>query len=214
VVVVSGSTFDQNQVGVSLLKGDLTLAGSTVKQSTWEGVVAATGTPGQTSLALDTDVIAWNGRGGVRLSVNEALSVTATRICGNTGYLQSVVARTVGGIFALGNPPATVTFRGNLIHGNGGDQVTVAAASTEWNLSGISGCAVSDRNVFANYIAPGVGVAAVDATVSALFNYWSNAFPVANIDYTAVSGSVDAGTGTGNSFCLHTPPADLNCPAP
>ena len=219
VVLVDQSVFDGNQVGVSLLKGDLTLSGSTVKRSVAEGVVAATGNPGQTSLAMVNGLISWNGRGGVRLSVNDALVVTGTRICKNTGYDRSLsgVTRTVGGIFAVGNPPATLTFRGNLVHDNGGDQIYVGAAGGTWDLSGAAGCAIADRNVLAKNTAPGVGVglAAVGATVSAKFNYWDSALPVAGTDYiTAVGGVVDAGTGSGTDFCLHDPAADFSCPAP
>jgi hypothetical protein len=215
VVLVTGSTFDQNQVGVSLLKGDLTLSGSTVKGSGWEGVVAATGTPGQTSLTLTDDVISRNGRGGVRLSVNDKLVVTGTRICGNTGYARSLsgVTRTVGGILAVGSPPTTLAFRGNLIHDNGGDQVFVGAG-TSWNLSGVAGCATTDRNVFANFTAPGVGVTAVGAGVSAKFNSWQSAQPVLGTDYfVAAGGAIDAGTiGGATDYCLPDAPADLVCP--
>ncbi len=222
VVLVDQSVFDGNQVGVSLLRGDLTLSGSSVKRSAWEGVVAATGTPGQTSLALVDDVIAWNGRGGVRLSVNDALNFTGTRICGNTGYDRtfSGITRTVGGLYVSGNPPASALgFTGNLIHGNEGDQVYVGAASSPWELSGAPACTASSRNVFAGYTAPGVGVAAVGASVAARFNSWGETFPLAGTDFyyppASPGGSVDAGTGSGaTDFCAVALPADLNCPAP
>jgi hypothetical protein len=221
VVLVTGSTFDQDHVGVSLLKGDLTLSGSTVKRSAWEGFVSATGTPGLTRFSIQDSLISWNGRGGVRMSVNDSVEFLRTRICGNTGYARSYsgVTRTVGGVLAVGNPPGTLAFRGNLVHDNGGDQVYVAASSTAWDLSGLSGCAANDRNVFANYTAPGVGVAAVGANVSALFNSWAQAFPAAGTDFfanpTSPVGSVDAGTGGGaTDFCGVALPADLICPAP
>jgi len=221
VVLVTGSTFDQNQVGVSLVKGDLTLSGSTVKRSAWEGFVSATGTPGQTRFSIQDSLISWNGRGGVRLSVNDAVEFLRTRICGNVGYARSYsgVTRTVGGLLAVGNPPGTLAFHGNLVHDNGGDQVYVAASSAAWDLGGATGCAATDRNVFANYTLPGVGVAAVGASVSALFNSWAQAFPAVGTDFfanpTAPVGSVDAGTGSGaTDFCGAALPADLTCPAP
>jgi hypothetical protein len=220
VVVVTGSTFDQNQVGVSLLKGDLTLAGTTVKRSVAEGVVSATGSPNQTSLAIADGVISSNGRGGVRLSVNDTLSMTGTRICNNNGVVRSYAGenRLVGGVIAVGDPPAALTFRGNFIHGNQGDQVYVGASNGAWDLSGLSGCAASNRNVIARYTAPGVGVAAVGAAVKAVFNSWNQAFPVAGIDFfasTIAGGSVDAGTGSGaTDVCGAAVPADLTCPSP
>jgi hypothetical protein len=222
VVQVSQSTFDGNQVGVSLLKGDLRLAGSTVKRSTWEGFVSATGTPGMTGFAIQDSFITWNGRGGMRLSVNDTVSILRTRICGNTGFdrTYSGVTRKVGGLYVVGNPPLTaIGFTGNLIHSNQGDQVYVGAASTTWNLSGAAGCAAADRNVLADYTAPGVGISAVGASVAALFNAWGNAFPLAGTDYFASPsvpiGSVDAGTGGGaTDFCGAALPADLVCPLP
>jgi len=218
MALVSQSNLDGNQVGVSLLRGDLTLSGSTVKRSVAEGVSSATGATGQTGLTILDSLIVWNGTAGLVLSANDKLVMQRTRICGNTGSNRTLSGQTrkVGGIFAVSNPPATLTFTGNWVHDNGGDQVYVGAGGA-WNLSGAPGCAMGDRNVFANYTAPGVGVAAVGATVSALFNYWGapTAFPVAGTDYTAVSGAVDAGTGSGNTdFCLHDPPAELVCPSP
>jgi hypothetical protein len=214
VVVVTGSTFDQNQVGVSLVKGDLTLSGSTVKGSGWEGVVAATGPTGLTIL---DGQISRNGTVGLAVSTNERLSVQRTRICKNAGTNRGPVgqSRKVGGIFAQGNPPTALAFSGNTLHENGGDQVYVINAAGTWNLSGAAGCLVSDRNVFATYAPPGVGVAVDGATVSALFNYWNNAFPMLNTDYTAAGGSVDVGTQSGAfDYCPHTLVADPTCPLP
>ncbi len=219
VVIVTGSVFDSNHVGVSLLKGDLVLRATTVKSSGWEGVVAATGTPGQTSLALVDALISWNGRGGVRLSVNDKLSVTGTRVCGNAGYSRSPpgATRSVGGVFVVGDPPATLAFQGNVIHDNGGDQVLVGASGSSWNLTGATSslCPVAARNVFAKYVAPGVGVAAVGASVVALFNSWGSAFPIVDRDFVGVTGGVNPGTELGaTDFCGAALSADLTCPPP
>jgi hypothetical protein len=216
-VQVSQSNFDGNQVGVSLLKGDLTLAASTVKRSVAEGVSSATGTSGLTGLTILDGLISWNGTAGLVLSTNDKLVMQRTRVCGNSGSDRTFSGQTrkVGGIFAMSNPPAALTFAGNWIHDNGGDQVYVGAASSPWNLAGAPGCAFGDLNVFAKYTAPGVGVAAIGATVSALYNAWGSAFPTAGTDYMSVSGAVDVGTGAGSSnFCLPVDPADLTCPAP
>jgi hypothetical protein len=217
---VSGSTFDQNQVGVSLLKGDLTLAGTTVKRSVAEGVVSATGTSGTTGLTIQDGLISWNGTAGLVLSANDRLVIQRTRICRNLGSDRgpTVPQRKVGGIFAVGGQPTVISFAGNWLHDNGGDQFYVLSGGP-WNLSGVADCAVGNRNVLANYTAPGVGVAAVgNSTVSALFNYWGNPLerPAAGTDYISASGgAVDAGTGgASTNYCLHDPPADLTCPAP
>jgi hypothetical protein len=160
-----------------------------------------------------------NGTAGLVLAANDKLVVERTRVCRNTGSNRGSTSpqRQVGGIFAVGNPPTVLNFAGNWIHDNGGDQIYVFAGAA-WDLSGAAGCGVGDRNVFANYTAPGVGVAAVGATVNALFDYWGSltALPVAGTDYVGLSGgAVDAGTGNaGTSFCLHDPPADLVCPPP
>jgi hypothetical protein len=218
VVLVTGSTFDQNQVGVSLLKGHLTMSESTVKRSVAEGVVAATGTPGQTGLALTNDLISWNGRGGVRLSVNESLSITGTRICENVGVDRSLpgATRSVGGIYAVGDPPAALTFQGNIIDHNGGDQMLVGVSGSSWDFTGSSSnlCLASTRNTIANYRTPGVGIAVVGASVVAKFNSWGSAFPIVDRDFAVVSGSVDAGTWLGATDFCGAAPADLTCPLP
>ncbi len=218
VLRVTDSTFDQNQVGVNLLRGDLTLARTVVKRSGAEGVVAATGTPGQTGLTLTDDLISWNGTAGLVLSNSDKLDMRRTQICGNTGSGRGPTApqRSVGGIFAVGSAPAALTFRGNRIHSNGGDQVYVLSGGP-WNLSGAVGCAVADRNVFAGYLAPGVGAAAVGAsTIDVQNNYWGNPLeqPMGGTDYLETSGGSVVAGGTGTGYCLHDPPADLTCPAP
>jgi hypothetical protein len=218
VVRVTGSTFDKNQVGVNLLKGDLTLAGTVVKRSVAEGVVAATGTPGQIALTLADDLISWNGTAGLALSNSARLDIQRTQICGNTGSDRGPTSpqRKVGGIFAVGSSPAALTFRGNRVHLNGGDQVYVLSGGP-WNLSGAVGCAVADRNVFADYTAPGVGVAAVGAsTVDVQNNYWGNPLeqPIGGTDFLGTNGGSVVAGGTGTGYCLHDPPADLTCPVP
>ncbi len=219
--VVTGSTFDQNQVGVSLIKGDLTLSGSTLKRSIWEGFVSATGVSNLTSLSLVDSFITWNGRGGVRLFGNKTVAIIGTRICGNTGFSRSPpgATRMVGGIYTVGDPPMSLTFQGNLLFDNSGDQVLVAASGASWDLTGSvsNSCPANSRNTFAKYALPGVGLAAVGATVVAKFNSWGNATPDIDRDFVSVAGSVDVGTGNGDTnFCSALPPDDpsLTCPLP
>jgi hypothetical protein len=218
VVLVTGSTFDQNQVGVSLLKGDLTLSGSTVKRSVAEGVVAVTAAAGSTSLTIRDCLIAWNGTAGLSVSKSDKLDMQRTQVCGNTGSDRgpTVPQRRVGGVFAVGSAPASLTFRGNRVHSNGGDQLYVLSGGA-WNLSGVTGCSVGDRNVFAGYVSPGVGVAAVGATaIDVTFNYWGNPLeqPASGTDFVEVSGGVVDPGPSATGYCLHDPQADLTCPAP
>jgi hypothetical protein len=217
-VQVSQSNFDGNQVGVSLLRGDLTLSGSTVKRSVAEGV---TSVGGAASLSIQDGLIANNLATGIFISSVQKLVLERTRVCGNTGTdrLYGGLTRKVGGLYSLGPKPLQLTFAGNRFHDNTGDQMYVVASTDTWDISGPGGCSIGVPNVFAGYTAPGVGLAALATNVLALNNAWKASFPTAGVDYAA-SGTcggaacqIDVGTGSGK-VCLPTDPADLTCPAP
>jgi hypothetical protein len=112
-------------------------------------------------------------------------------------------------LFYTGSP-AGITFTGNRVYGNKGDQVVVVPNSSGWNLAGggsAAACASSppSYNVFACYDtgAGGVAVSSVSGGgVDARFNRWANVPPAA-ADFL---GPVNA-TGPGNEYC----PA-VSCP--
>lgn len=218
VVLVDQSVFDGNQVGVSLLKGDLTLSGSTVRSSLAEGVTAA---GSAASITIQDGLVARNGSTGLVLTAVEKLVLERTRFCRNSGADRTYGGQTrkVGGIYSLGPKPPQLSFTGNRLHDNTGDQMYLVASAATWDISGPGGCASGVPNVFAGYSAPGVGLAALASNVLALNNAWEASFPTAGVDY-AVSGTcgagacqIDVGTGSGN-VCLPVDPADLVCPLP
>ena len=221
VVLVTGSTFDQNQVGVSLLRGDLTLSGSTVKGSLGDGVSSVSGTA---SLSIRDGLIARNGATGVVLSAVQSLVLERNRICGNLGSdkLYGGQTRKVGGLYSQGPRPPVLTFLGNRVHSNAGDQMYVVASAGTWDISGpggVSGCGTGVPNVFAGYSAPGVGLASYFANVRAINNSWEVIYPVNGVDFTAsgtcggVGCAIESGTSSGE-ICPPALPADLTCPAP
>jgi hypothetical protein len=221
VVLVTGSTFDQNQVGVSLLKGDLTLSGSTVKRSLAEGVVAVTGTA---SLTIRDGLIARNRSTGIVITAAQLLILERNRICGNLGSdkLYGGQTRKVGGLYSQGPRPPVLTFSGNRVHANVGDQMYVVASAGTWDISGpggAGGCDTGLPNVFAGYSAPGVGLAALAANVLAHNNSWDVSYPIEGVDFSVLGTcgagacAIDTGRDSG-LICLPPLPADLTCPAP
>ena len=221
VVLVTGSTFDQNQVGVSLVRGDLTLSGAVVKRSVAEGVSSVSATASFTSR---DGLIARNGATGIVLTAVQSLVLERNRICGNSGTdkLYGGQTRKVGGLYSQGPRPPVLTFAGNRIHANAGDQMYVVASAGTWDVSGpggLDGCATGVPNVFAGYSAPGVGLAALAANVLALNNSWEVSYPIDGVDFTAAgtcgAGACAIATGRDSGLiCLPAAPADLTCPAP
>jgi hypothetical protein len=216
-VTVTGALLSGNHVGAHLVKGDLTLEAPVVKVNVAEGVNADGGAAGTTRLTIQGGLIARNGGGGLVLAFNDVLHLVNTRVCRNAGVVRGIitVSRTVGGLFALGNSPGDLLVKGNWFHDNGGDQVLVGASGiTSWNLAGTNCLLVGERNVFAGYATPGVGVTAVSASVAATTNAWrGSGLPTASVDYlTVLGGSVDA-RGAGADYCLPpTDPNELVCP--
>jgi hypothetical protein len=213
VLLVTGSTFDQNQVGVNLLRGDLTLANCAVSHSMAEGIRA--NSRGGSSLSMIGGQVFGGKTVGVVLEANNKVSLRGVEVCGNAGLSLSVLGtlRKVGGIYTLDSPPIDQAFQGNVVHGNGGDQFLFGAAATgAWNLSS-SSCAAGVPNVVGGYeSAVGVGVAAISASVDARNVAWKTVSPPSSTGgdfFTDAAGTVDA-RGSGTDFC--PPVATAACP--
>ncbi len=221
-VLVADSTFDGNGVGVRVARGDLTLQRAVVKGNDGVGVVggAAGATAADTRLTLEQSTVRANGNTGVLVMADaKRVHLLGNRICGNASASQNCgtggVNRSVGGVCLYAAPAGDVSFSGNAIHANSGDQLMVAGGT--WNLDGPSGATAcgAGRNVFAGYLASSArGVFAAYANVSVRWNGWEVPSPRLGFDYEAAPAgySVDAGTGTSpNQVCPPPAPAELLC---
>jgi len=217
VVAIADARLVGNAIGLKLTRGDLRLSSSTIRESGSEGVKAAAASVGSTRLAVANSFILRNAGTGLWLEQNDAISITGTQICQNTGSDRTVSDEThlVGGIYALNNAPdpavpQSLVFQGNKIHENGGDQVLIGAGAN-WNLSAPS-CLSGVRNIVTKYRGGGVGVASIAASVTVQRWEWeSGATPPGALDVRATqTGSVNAGSG---NFCVPLdPPVVPVCP--
>lgn len=212
-LTATGGSFTDCGRGVELQAGRLVLSGTAITDNEWEGV-ASTNSGRARQLTVDNARIKRNGDGGLVLDSNERLDIQGTVVCGNEAVTPRdgvYEHRLVGGVVFMGDPPTegNLVFRGNQIFANTGDQVMVARAEDQWKLSGASSLADCPlhQNVFAGYVAPGRGVIAATAKVTATWNAWASLAPSEGTDYEATgSGStVDAGA-TGSQFCPRPSP--------
>jgi hypothetical protein len=215
--LVEGALLHGNGVGVRLAQGDLSIARTSIKQSSGTGVDAYGTEVGLTKLTVQDSLIFENEDSGVLLSSVDSVRIERTRICGNRAVTSRGTAlRTAGGLYADGKPPDELVFKGNMIHGNAGDQVLISDAGAVWSLGGAAdstGCA-TEANIFGAYAPGGYGVVAASAPVTATWNRWSTGKPTGNIDYKAIlPGTLEAGASTGQ-YCAAPAPTDLECPAP
>lgn len=166
---------------------------------------------GTAQVTVSGSTMVSNADSGLQLRLNGSASaaVSGNEISGNAGALP-YGGRTAGGVLIYSGVPGGVTFTGNRVYGNKGDQVVVVPNSNGWNLAGggsAAACASSPPtyNVFACYdtTAGGVAVSSVSGgAVDARFNRWANV-PPTGADFL---GPVNA-TGPGNEYC----PA-VSCP--
>jgi hypothetical protein len=218
LVSVASGVFAQNDTGIRVIRGDLTLTAPTVTENIKEGIDAspASGTSAERGLRVEDGLLAHNGS-GLRVAFMQRFSLQRTRICGNNGMSRTVYANTrlVGGLYGVGNGTTEFSIQGNLLHGNGGDQVLVYLSTVPWVLSGAGAtCAAAERNVFAGYTSPGVGVAAVGADVVARYAAWKVPLPASPGDFLfSDGGTLDAGT-TEDPLAVCPKPSDalLVCP--
>lgn len=153
----------------------------------------------------------------VRVQGGAAVSITDNTIKANSGttkYGLNPDLRTVGGVLFDTNLPASLTFTGNLVFGNKGDQVMVNSSTPGWNLSGGASCSASSQtvnNVIACYDpaqngeSPGVGLSLVSTpagSVDAYFEAWANSPPKAGTDFRIVAGgTLNAIGASGSGYC-------------
>jgi hypothetical protein len=178
--------------------GDLALVAPIISHSIQNGINSSplAGGDANRSLSVSDGLIAHNGANGIYLLAHARLDLERNRICSNTGADRTLAGNTrkVGGVYCQGNAPTGLVFKGNRIQDNGGDQVLVGASANAWNVSGEAGCSDATTNVLMG-LTTGVGLAALGAPVTAKFMAWSsNAGPILNTDYRAISSTIDVGS--------------------
>jgi hypothetical protein len=157
----------------------------------------------------------------VRVGGSPTVRLTGNTVTANSGTTTSGLdpdLRTVGGVLFSGVKPASLTFTGNRVYANRGDQVMVASSTPGWSLAGGTACAgspaVPPNNLIACYdaatngVGPGVGlslVATSTGNVDARFNAWSGSPPQAGADFRVVAGgTIDAGAAA-TAYCQLPP---------
>lgn len=218
-LVATTARLEGNGEGVRITKGDVTLAGSSVvTASAGPGVIAWPAADKDVLLTIEQGSIRYNGDTGIVVRGNQAgrVRLVGTRVCGNKAVTlrgEAYPNRLVGGLYLYGNPPpvGSLTFEGNALFANEGDQIFVAGAGT-WPLDGAppsatAACAanlINDRTFPPPGGTTSVGLFAAYATVTARWNAWrENAPPLAGTDYAALSagGSVSVGTIDPAQYC-------------
>ncbi len=183
-----------------------------------ESAGTAAGAP---ALSLYRATVTGAGDTGIQVRLDAqnghpSLSIISSEVTANTGALYGAGQRRAGGVLFYGANPSSLTFHGNRVHGNQGDQVVVYSTFS-WDMSG--GAAAAACGVTSNILAcydvarNGVGLALATAgTVDARFNSWANEPPTAGTDYFVAAGGTINATGTGSDVCSSVPAA--SCPLP
>ena len=166
-------------------------------------------------VTISTTVIDGAADSGVQvLQLTAASNLTMTgnmimRNCAATSYVYGGVKRGGGGLLFYGGLP-TLTFHGNVVHGNAFDQVLVANTipSMSLNLVGDAAAAngtcptagLANQLTWPDTARGGVGLYSAGATVHAAGNAWSGAPPTLGFDYDGPNNAVDV-SGTGQQYC-------------
>lgn len=157
---------------------------------------------GRCSLSLRDSIIEGAADSGVHVlsqSTTATLIMTGNTVQRNKGataYRINGIDRLAGGVALRGSAPSAVTFTGNKVLGNEGDQVVVFMSGT-LNMS--SPACGGSSNVLACYAAPGVGISTAASLVDVTNMAWAR--PVIELlpdqDYVVATGSTLAGTTQG-----------------
>lgn len=155
---------------------------------------------GRCSLAIRNSRIEGASDSGIHiLSQSSSMTLAMTgntvqRNKGTTAYRINGIDRLAGGIALRGTTPSAITFIGNRVLGNEGDQVVVFMAGTLNLASPGPGCSASS-NVLACYTAPGVGISTAAGVVDVANTTWAR--PAVELlpdqDYVTAAGSTLGG---------------------
>jgi hypothetical protein len=193
-VQIIGGTFQGNEVGI-WLRGGATSVGpdgsnaTTVTGNAWMGIAIGGGPDPGPQLAVSTAsiegaVVSRNSGTGVIVArvaePGSAVSITNTDVSQNGSGARVLTrptgtpAHAVGGLLVALAQPTTLTFAGNRLWSNAGDQLVVDSAATLWSIgpSSLDQCGAL-TNVFA-CISPGQFAVAVvgGGSVTAPWNVW------------------------------------------
>lgn len=156
---------------------------------------------GNCSLALTGSTV--EGADDTGVIIADAAASTSLTMTGNlirsnqanvTSYTIGATDRAGGGLVFFGVAPGAVTFTGNRLLANAGDQVLVFSPGVDLDLS-TPACGAAS-NTFACYAAPGVGVSSRFGTVTVAHAYWAGDLPSSGADFVAAAGAVIAGATT------------------
>ena len=203
-----------NAIGVRLQRGALSLESTRIFGSVGSGLLAAPASGDTARLTAKGATVARGDSVGLELQNLAALDLEEVQICANLGRSQTIagVTRTAGGLLVLGNLATAPALKGNQLFGNGGDQLVVGGSGgTAWSLETASclGVGSAAPNVLAGYVAPGVGLTAIGASVAAGNVSWiSDNLPQVGVDY--FRNGTGAVTISGGNYCAMA--VGLNCP--
>jgi len=182
--------------GVQLEGAQATITSCVVEGSQGVGVQIG----GVGSASITSSMILSNGQGGVLVSpLLSTLSVALVNdtIMTNMGFPPAISA----GLWFQGTFSLTA-FSGNQVAYNFGDQLLISAPGN-WVVAG-SSCTQTGENAFqgAGFMSAGVRVTVPNANVDAEYDVWSNAPPIAGVDYAVDAGfsTIDVTNSCGTSF--------------
>jgi hypothetical protein len=183
-------------VGLQLEGAQAMISSCFVQGSLGVGVqIGGVGSASITSSAIES-----NGQGGVLVSpLLSTLSVALVNdtIMTNMGTPPAVSA----GLWFEGTFGLTA-FSGNQVAYNFGDQLLISAPGN-WVVAG-SSCTQTGENAFqgAGFMSAGVRVTVPNANVDAEYDVWTNAPPVAGVDYAVDAGfsTIDVTNSCGTNF--------------
>ncbi|HSN92145.1 MAG TPA: right-handed parallel beta-helix repeat-containing protein [Anaeromyxobacteraceae bacterium] len=148
------------------------------------------------SVSLDRVRIAGNGAAGAYLSqlpAGSTVSIRSSQVEGNAGWPYEF-GRTGGGVVLVSAFVPDLTFKGNRVWANAGDQVGLwldSSTTTVVDLSGgdpVLGCADPVNQARANVFGCGSGndvySTTKEAPVSAVLNYWKGVPRVTAVDFS------------------------------
>jgi hypothetical protein len=202
---LDGGTLANNGEGVHLKEGKLAIRGMTIEDNTKTGILAGEASSLSAKLDAEANVVRRNRDSGLVVLSLSSATIVGNRFEQNVGTtVRSSASRTVGGVVLRGDPPATLTFEGNVVSDNTGDQVIVYGTSsptTTWTIDGPD--CTARRNTFGCYDASFYGLVAVDCIVRARYASWQSATPTTSArDFRAFGAAqVDVGTDGPELYC-------------
>ncbi len=190
----------------SVIVEDLSGSRTTVTANGGVGI-DVTGSAGNVVAVIRNTTVSLNHNAGILLDQSTGAGATNTTatLTGNEVAQNNQINDSASGGVVIKGSIDLAGFTGNLLYGNGGDQMVVAAVApatatkncstaTCWDLA--EGTCGSSNNTFTCYSTFGIGLRAAGGTVglpiniNADNNAWADAPPNSTLDYGTANGSV------------------------